>query len=93
MPISLLQELAKKQLPVTIEGGDVVDSVQILILAGHVIAEVAEPVRTPLGWICPRAVVKAITRSGQRMLKVRPPQQSAAPRGDEAFSMLSFEPT
>jgi hypothetical protein len=73
MSISLLQELANEQFPFTVEGG-YVDSVQILALAGHVVAEVATPVRTPLGWVSQRAVVKEITSSGRRMLQARLPQ-------------------
>lgn len=42
MSITLLQELENQQFPITIKGDECVDSVQILALAGHVIAEVAD---------------------------------------------------
>ena len=79
MAISLLQELANKQLPLTIEGAACVDAVQILSLAGHVVAEVSAPVRTPLGWLSQRAVVTEITHSGRRMARVCAPGPLVGP--------------
>jgi hypothetical protein len=70
MTISLLQRIAGEELPITIKGSKGVDSVQILALAGHVIAEVAPPVRTPLGWVSQSAVVREITGLGRRMASV-----------------------
>ena len=75
MPISLLHKIANEKLPVMVEGSAGVDCVQILALGGHVIAEVGEPVRTPLGWVSQRAVVKEITHLGRRMLRVSSPTQ------------------
>ena len=69
MSISLLHALADVQLPMTIEG-ECVDEVLILAMAGHLVAEVAAPVRTPMGWRNPSANVRAITHLGWRMLRV-----------------------
>jgi len=77
MSISLLQAIAEEQLPVTIEGAECVDSVQILAMAGHVVADVAEPVRTPMGWVSQSAVVKEITRTGRRTLRTLAPMSRA----------------
>ena len=73
MSISLLQELSGKTLPLTVNGGEHVDAVHILVLAGHVVAEVAKAVRTSTGWMNPSAVVLGITPSGRRMLRLFPP--------------------
>ena len=73
MTISLLHQLAGEQLPFRVEGSEDVDSVQILALAGHVIVEVAAPVRTPLGWGSQSAIVRGITHSGRRMVRVSSP--------------------
>lgn len=78
MSISLLQAIANEQLPVTIEGAECVDSVQILAMAGHVIADVADPVRTPMGWVSQSAVVKEITRTGRRTLRTLAPTSRAS---------------
>ena len=72
MSISMLRELAEKKLPFTVTGGDNVDAVHILLIGGHIEAVVAEPVRTPTGWINPSARVEQITRSGWRMLRLFP---------------------
>ena len=79
MTIALLQQLACKSLPLTLEGGDHADAVHILLIAGHVEAEVAKAVRTPTGWMNPTAVVRAITPSGRRMLRLFP-QRTKGPR-------------
>ena len=79
MALSLLQELANEQLPLTIEGAEGVDAVQILSLAGHVVAEVSAPVRTPLGWLSQRAIVTEVTHSGRRMARVCAPGRLAGP--------------
>lgn len=70
MTISLLQRIAGEKLPIRIEGSEGVDSVRILALAGHVVADVAAPVRTPLGWLSQSAIVSAVTPTGRRMLRV-----------------------
>ena len=72
MSISLLQELSFKHLPLNVRGGDLVDAVHILVLAGHVEAEIDKAVRTPAGWMRPTAVVKTITPTGRRMLALFP---------------------
>lgn len=64
MTISLLQELSCKSLPLPVKGGDHVDAVHILLIAGHVDAEVAKAVRTPTGWMNPTAVVRAAPPQG-----------------------------
>ena len=74
MTMSLLQELSGKTLPITVKGGDHVDAVHILLIAGHVEAKVAKAVRTPTGWMNPSAVVSCITPSGRRMLRLFPPR-------------------
>ena len=73
MSIALLRKLAKEKLPFTVTGGDAVDAVYILSIAGHINAAIEPVVRTPLGWLHPSAVVHSITRSGRRMLKAFPP--------------------
>ena len=78
MSISLLQAVANQRLPVTIEGAECVDSVQILAMAGHVVAEVADPVRTPMGWVSRSAVVKEITRTGRRTLRILAPMSRSS---------------
>lgn len=80
MSISLLQELSETPLPLTINGGEIVDAVHILLLAGHVQAEVAKAVRTPSGWMNPTATVTAITRSGLRMLRLFPNKSGSRKR-------------
>lgn len=70
--MTLLHTLAIKKLPVTVEGGDNVDAVHVLVLAGHVEATLAKAVRAPNGWENPRATVTKITSSGKRMLRVFP---------------------
>ena len=80
MSISLLQELSDKKLPFAVKGGDSVDAVHILVMAGHVEAELAKAVRTPAGWMNPTAVVKVITPTGRRMLKLFPPRPGARRR-------------
>ncbi|WP_183025157.1 hypothetical protein [Variovorax sp. UMC13] len=72
MPISLLRQLALKELPFTVTGGEDVDAVHILAIAGHVHAVIASAVRSPLGWRNPSAVVHSITASGRRMLRLFP---------------------
>jgi len=74
MPISLLRQLALEELPfvVTITGGQDVDAVHILAIAGHVHAVIAPAVRTPLGWRNPSAVVHSITASGHRSMRLFP---------------------
>jgi len=75
MTISMLQRIAQERLPIRIEGSEGVDSVRILAMAGHVLADVAAPVRTPLGWLSESAIVRAVTPAGRRMLRVRFPAQ------------------
>lgn len=74
MSISLLQELSEVKLPVTITGGDSVDAVHILALAGHIEAQIAKAVRTPTGWMNPTATVLSVTKHGRRMLRKFPRQ-------------------
>lgn len=78
MTIFLLHELAKEPLPHAVCGAEVVDSVRILALAGHIVADIAAPLRTPDGWVSQKAVITGITRSGRRMLAVRPPLRRVA---------------
>lgn len=65
MPISLLRKLALKELPFTVTGGEDVDAVYILAIAGHVHAVIAPEVRTRLGWLNPSAMVHSIAASGR----------------------------
>ncbi|RZL53861.1 MAG: hypothetical protein EOP70_14330 [Variovorax sp.] len=74
MSISLLQELADKDFPVVVDGGDLVDAVHILAIAGHVEARIAKAVRTADGWMNPTATILKITRGGRRMLAMFPPR-------------------
>jgi len=74
MSISLLQELSDRRLPLDVKGGDIVDAVHILVLAGHVEAEIAKAARTSAGWMHPTAVVRTITPAGRRMLALFPPR-------------------
>lgn len=68
----LLHLLASKKLPLTVEGGDDVDAVHVLVLAGHVEATLEKAVRAPHGWRIPKATVTKITASGNKMLRVFP---------------------
>jgi hypothetical protein len=69
MTMHLLSKLAREKFPVVVEGGNDVDAVHILKLAGHVEAVLAKAVKTPSGWLPPTATVMEITPSGQRILK------------------------
>lgn len=69
MPIELLHRLAGERLPIAVTDGDDVDSVRLLILAGHVRAEIPKPVRTLSGHHQPPAMVTAITSLGRQMLE------------------------
>lgn len=80
MTISVLRELSGKTLPTTVKGGDHVDAVYILFIAGHVEAELTKAVRTPTGWRNPTAIVKCITPSGRRMHRLFPPGADACGR-------------
>lgn len=68
----LLHLLASKELPLTLEGGDDVDAVHVLVLAGHVEAILEKAFRAPHGWRIPKATVTKITASGKKMLRVFP---------------------
>lgn len=68
MPIELLHRLAGEQLPVAVTDGGDVDSVRLLVLAGHVRAAIPRPVRTLSGHHQPPATVTAITTLGRQML-------------------------
>jgi hypothetical protein len=72
MTMLLLRKLAGETLPFLVEGGQDVDAVHILKVAGHVEAVLAKAIRTPLGWMRPTATVTKITRSGRRMLRLFP---------------------
>ncbi|RYF80903.1 MAG: hypothetical protein EOO29_12290 [Comamonadaceae bacterium] len=76
MPMELLHRLAHESLPVSVTEGEDVDSVRLLILAGHVRADIPRPVRTLDGHHQPPATVTAITTLGRQMLRRFPP-----PRG------------
>jgi hypothetical protein len=69
MPIELLHRLARQRLPIAVTGGEDIDSVRMLILAGHVRAEIPRPVRTLSGHHQPPAMVTAITALGRQMLE------------------------
>jgi hypothetical protein len=70
MTLLLLTKLARENLPVVVEGGEEVDAVHILKLAGHVEAVLAKAVRTPTGWMRPTATVTQINPSGRQMLRM-----------------------
>ena len=72
MALPMLHILATKKLPLTVKGGNDVDAVHILVLGGHVEAIMGKAVQTPAGWGHPTATVTAITKTGQRMLKIFP---------------------
>jgi hypothetical protein len=65
---------------VTIKGGEDVDAIHILVIAGHVEADIAKAVRTPAGWMNPTATVTSITRTGLQMLRLFPRRSSARKR-------------
>lgn len=69
-------------LPVVVKGGDDVYAIHILVMAGHVGAEVAAAVPTSDGWVHPAAKVKRITRLGRRMLRHVPPRTAGPPGCD-----------
>lgn len=73
MSTSMLWSLAGKRLPATVRGRHDVDTIQILVWAGHVEADFAPAVPTPSGWLHPSAEVRRITRLGRRMLRHFPP--------------------
>lgn len=68
----LLHLLASKKLPLTVEGGEDVDAVHVLVLAGHLEATLDKAVRAPYGWRIPKATVTKITSSGRKMIRVFP---------------------
>ncbi|MBB1602816.1 hypothetical protein A9977_22575 [Variovorax sp. UMC13] len=80
MSISMLQSLSETNFPVTIKGGEDVDAIHILVIAGHVEADIAKAVRTPAGWMNPTATVTSITRTGLQMLRLFPRRSSARKR-------------
>lgn len=82
MSISLLRKLALKELPFIVTGGEDVDAVYILAIAGHVHAVIAPAVRAPLGWLNPSAVVHSITASGRRLLRLFPQRAHDGSRVD-----------
>jgi hypothetical protein len=65
----LLHRLAAQELPVAVSGGELVDAVRVLSLAGHVKASIPKPLRTLDGYEQPPAVVTEITRLGRDMLR------------------------
>ena len=63
MASSLLRILAARNLPMVVEGGDLVDAVHILVLGGHVEARMEKAVRTAdheTPWSGRRAVTIAV---------------------------------
>ena len=80
MAYSLLQILALDKLPVVVSGGEDVDAVHILMLAGHVEGKIAKAVRTTNGWMHPTATVTRITQTGKRMLMHFPASRHQLPR-------------
>ena len=65
----LLHRLAAEQLPIAVSGGEHVDAVRVLSLAGHIRASIPKPVRTLDGFEQPAATVSEITALGRSMLK------------------------
>ena len=81
--MTLLHILATQQLPHTVEGGDDVDAVHILVMGGHVEAVMAKAVRATNGWKIPSATVTRITSSGKRMIRVFPAEFCRSPESTE----------
>ncbi|MGR4869769.1 hypothetical protein ACIPRI_12980 [Variovorax sp. LARHSF232] len=69
MSLVLLHKLSMVELPVAVSVGDDVDGLRILKIAGHVRAEIPQPVRTLSGYDQPPAVALAITPLGRQMLE------------------------
>ncbi|MBT2322351.1 hypothetical protein J7E62_08350 [Variovorax paradoxus] len=67
--IHMLHQLASQALPANIVGGEQVDSIRVLVLAGLVQAAVSTPKRRFDGFDEPTATVTAITYMGRSMLK------------------------
>jgi len=65
----LLHRLAAEHLPIAVSGGEHVDAVRVLSLAGHIKASIPKPVRTLDGFEQPAAVVSEITALGRSMLR------------------------
>ena len=65
----LLHRLAAQQLPIAVTGGQQVDAVRVLSLAGHIKASIPKPVRTLDGFEQPAAIVSEITSLGRSMLR------------------------
>lgn len=74
MPLALLHHLARQSLPIAVTGGDRIDALRVLNLAGHVSATIPRPLRTLTGYDQPPATVRAITPLGRQMLKRFPRQ-------------------
>ena len=71
MTMELLHRLARETMPVAVPDGQDVDGVRLLVLAGHIRAEVPRPVRTVEGGHHqPPATVTAITSLGRRMVRL-----------------------
>lgn len=68
----MLHQLAIQELPAQVAGGENVDAVRILALAGLIKATIPSPVRTLHGHEQPPATVSEITRLGQQMLRKFP---------------------
>ncbi|HEY2256113.1 MAG TPA: hypothetical protein VGI11_10785 [Variovorax sp.] len=73
--MSLLHRLAAQELPIAVAGGERVDALRVLSLAGHVKATIPKPVRTLDGYEQPPATVTEITALGRSMLKRFPLQR------------------
>ncbi|MBO9516127.1 MAG: hypothetical protein J7549_18580 [Variovorax sp.] len=65
----LLHRLAAERLPIAVTGGQQVDALRVLSLAGHVKATIPKPVRTLDGFEQPAATVLEITSLGRSMLR------------------------
>jgi hypothetical protein len=67
--MNLLHRLAAQELPIAVTGGERVDALRVLNLAGHVKATIPKPVRSLDGYEQPPATVTEITALGRSMLR------------------------
>lgn len=78
MPLEILHVLARRKLPVVVRGIRKVEAVRVLVLSGHIEAELpaAEASLMPAS---PTAVVMRITPLGKRMLQSFPRSRASSP--------------
>lgn len=69
MSMSVLHDLSTRTLPITVTGGETVDAIRVLSLAGHIKASFNNPMAKGPDYARPKALVVELTPQGARMIK------------------------